>query len=572
MSGSPPDRCGYVYPPHHEVRDESAQQNGCWRKSAGSEETERCLWHADPDSVEKTVASLREARSPPEQTDQPIPDIRQQVPSKAELLDGVKTPGITFGKQFPFRNVSLREADLSDADLSDAKFWHADLSGAKIKDADLSGANLWRADLSGANLWRADLSDADVVNADLPNVDLRGADLPDADLRDADLLDVNLSDADLSDANLKDADLSGSNLKDVDLSASKLRGADLSGSNLRDADLTGSKLWGANFSGSNLRDADLTDADLRDADLTDANLRDADLTDADLRDANLTDANLRDANLTDANFRHADLTDANLQHASLSDAGLRDTDLSGANLSGANLLGANLSSANLSGANLESTTLTGIILRNATIEDVSIDGSTNCQSLAEGYDADRSIKNRYIQLLIRKRPRWWPSVGSSNLDASQWDATARAYHDLKSAFNDHGLVSKARHQHLGERGARRCEARAAKEKGSWLRSWIAWQLTGYGVSIRRIFRNMSIIFGVATLAYLTIEFIYPVHAINQEYANIPEIFYYSVITFTTTPPDMPDSTIIKAIVMTEAFFGTLLVVFLGYVLGTREQF
>lgn len=319
---------------------------------------------------------------------------------------------------------------------------------------------------------------------------------------------------------------------------------------------------------------DLTNAYLKRADLRNTNFNDVDIINANLSRAILVNTTFTQVDLADSDLSAAVLIGANLKESNFADSCLQYADLSNADLTNTNLTNVDLRDADLSGANLRGATFTGAILREATIEGVSMNGSTTCHSLAEGYgyDADRSIKTRYIRQVFNTRPRWWPSVGSSDLDASQWDGTARAYHNLKSAFNDHGLVSKARHQHLRERGARRCETWAAGDKGGWLRSWIAWQLTGYGVSIRRILRNMGIVFGIATLAYLAVELIRPDHAINQEYANVPEILYYSVITFTTTPPVMPDSTGIKAIVMTEALLGTLLVVFLGYVLGTRQQF
>lgn len=47
---------------------------------------------------------------------------------------------------------------------------------------------------------------------------------------------------------------------------------------------------------------------------------------------------------------------------------------------------------------------------------------------------------------------------------------------------------------------------------------------------------------------------------------------YSVITFTTSPPTIPSGRVTQMVAMVETFFGTLLVVLLGYILGTREQF
>lgn len=44
--------------------------------------------------------------------------------------------------------------------------------------------------------------------------------------------------------------------------------------------------------------------------------------------------------------------------------------------------------------------------------------------------------------------------------------------------------------------------------------------------------------------------------------------YYSIVTFTTSPPPLGLASIMAGI---ETFAGTALIVLLGYVLGTREQ-
>ncbi|ERG91588.1 MAG: hypothetical protein J07HQW1_01622 [Haloquadratum walsbyi J07HQW1] len=49
--------------------------------------------------------------------------------------------------------------------------------------------------------------------------------------------------------------------------------------------------------------------------------------------------------------------------------------------------------------------------------------------------------------------------------------------------------------------------------------------------------------------------------------------YYSIVTFTTSPPAEPDLTgqILGVVEGFETFAGTAAIVFLGYVLGTRER-
>lgn len=193
------------------------------------------------------------------------------------------------------------------------------------------------------------------------------------------------------------------------------------------------------------------------------------------------------------------------------------------------------------------------------MENVSINGYTRCYRLYEGYQEFLLLPNVLTSIF----PRYIYS--KSDFDAEDWDATARAYHNLKMIFNNHGLVSKVRRQHLRERSSRRREFKKSGDRLGWLYSLIAWQMAGYGISVSRVVRNMLIVFIISTVIYLYM-------GINNNYSTTPEILYYSIITFTTTPPEMPKNTIIKFIVISEAFLGTLLVVFLGYVLGRREQF
>lgn len=47
---------------------------------------------------------------------------------------------------------------------------------------------------------------------------------------------------------------------------------------------------------------------------------------------------------------------------------------------------------------------------------------------------------------------------------------------------------------------------------------------------------------------------------------------YSVKTFTTSPGDWPADTVTQIVVMVETFFGTLLIILLGYVPSNRERF
>lgn len=169
-------------------------------------------------------------------------------------------------------------------------------------------------------------------------------------------------------------------------------------------------------------------------------------------------------------------------------------------------------------------------------------------------------------------------------DADAWEAIARAYNDLKSAYSDAGLVGKARRQHVLERRARGYEARAngsitgyvqlrdggprlTPERGNvgaygaYLGSLVSRATTGFGVRPFRLTVWMLVLFAVAAVAY----------AFDP---GISEPIYYSVVTFTTAPPVDSDPTLplVDAIALIETFGGTVLIVLLGYILGNRERF
>ncbi|ESS03430.1 MAG: hypothetical protein A07HR67_01828 [uncultured archaeon A07HR67] len=47
--------------------------------------------------------------------------------------------------------------------------------------------------------------------------------------------------------------------------------------------------------------------------------------------------------------------------------------------------------------------------------------------------------------------------------------------------------------------------------------------------------------------------------------------YYSIVTFTTSPPAEPTGVWMRVMAGVETFAGSTTIVFLGYVLGTRER-
>lgn len=446
MSGSPPDRCGYTWPENHEIDADPNQQSCCWRETV-SDEHDRCVWHVDPGEIAKSAQTLQTARAPPETREQNFEG--DHVAPYAELLDGANLSDCQLGDKIPLENVTLRKSVLYGAELSGADIRNTELTRADLRNADLSEAGLRFTRLFRAGLWGTNLSGAG----------LQFTDLSEADLRTADLSGANLEGAHLSDAKLGHADLSDADLPRVDLSDADLPGVDLS-----DADL---------------RDADLSDANLGGADLADTNLRSADLSGARFDMTDLSDADLKDADLSGTCFMFSDNSGANLPSVDLSNANLRSADLSETYLRGTDLSGANMRGADLSGANLRGADLTDVDLREANIDGVSVNGTTTCKRLHEGYE------NKPSTLISLPSIRLTRLIGNSEFESDDWDATARAYYDLKTIFSDHGLVGEDRNKHVQERRARSLEAKVSTK---WLNRRYIGSLpsrvfTGHGVRI-----------------------------------------------------------------------------------------
>ncbi|EMA24630.1 pentapeptide repeat-containing protein [Haloarcula argentinensis DSM 12282] len=368
--------------------------------------------------------------------------------------------------------------------------------------------------------------------------------------------------ADLSDADLGKANLSSADLREADLSGADLGSADLSGANLQKADLSGADLSYANLSGADLENADLSSADLRRTNLSGVKFVETDLADADLRNIDFSDTELVGTDLSGADFFATDLSGADLRVADMSNVNLREADLSGADLGGTDLSDANLREADLSGADLGGVDLSDADLRNTNIDDTSVNGETTCTQLYEGYGDNDFIAKSTFSIRIK-----YPLV-DSDFDSEDWDATARAYHNLKTLFGDHGLVGKARKKHVQERRARSLEAKAA---GGWVARRYLGSLpsrifTGYGVRIVNLGFWMVILFLISTAVYVSM---------GVEDTLIGNISY-SVLAFTVAPPKVPTKVpfilCTQFIMMVETFFGTLSIVLLGYILGNRERF
>lgn len=161
----------------------------------------------------------------------------------------------------------------------------------------------------------------------------------------------------------------------------------------------------------------------------------------------------------------------------------------------------------------------------------------------------------------RDRVGFDSSESESSDPVRKWDAVAQTYHELKTAYSTNGLVGRARKYHVRERRARAKEARATNTlQGTlaWLGSYFPYALTGYGVQLRWPIGIMLMLYFGATMVYWQ--------------AGVENSLYYSIVTFTTSPPNPPPAGLVTGTTaMIQTFGGTLLIVLLGYVLGNREQ-
>lgn len=304
-----------------------------------------------------------------------------------------------------------------------------------------------------------------------------------------------------------------------------LAGAIAPGMNLKGVEFPeGSTFVGANFAGADLSEQILSDVDPDDIDS-------GETCSTVLNHANLSGVNLQDSNLSgvfceNANLKGADLFNTDLPNAVLSESDLRGADLFLTNLSGAVLAGTDLRKARLRGTNLS-----GVIL--------------NQQTKIKGW----------VRGLCTK-------AGSPE----EWDDIAQGYHNLKQQFSDNGLSNKARKTFTLERRARAREARSAGGLGiaTYLTSLISRLLTGYGT------RASFLLFWSVILASGC--------AVIYADAGSTSPIYYSVVTFTTSPPWHPSSfagdglPVLRYVALFETYTGTALTVLLGYVLGNRARY
>lgn len=259
---------------------------------------------------------------------------------------------------------------------------------------------------------------------------------------------------------------------------------------------------------------------------------------------------IHDGDLHGAIAPHTDLTSLELPPApGFVDAGFSKADLEGADLSEADLYDADLSGADLRMADLSGADLRDADLRHSPLIEIDLADTTLARSTQITAPRDG----------LEKEVSDYESVSTEQLEGS----IARANHELRTAYSSNGLIGRARHARVRERRARRREALAGegwRGTTAWFGSILSKVFTGYGV-------QLTWIAGVIAVLYLASAGVY--HFVGG--MSVGRSLYYSVVTLTTSPPSPPPGGLTSVVAGVETFAGTAAIVFLGYVLGTRER-
>lgn len=340
-------------------------------------------------------------------------------------------------------------------------------------------------------------------------------------------------------------DLQGADFSDLDLSGavftnSNLESANFEGTILKNANFSRANLGGVNFSNSNLTDADLQHAKLRGNDLTSATIENADFRNVEALGVNLSGKDLTATNLSYGDFRLANFEDSNFNGSEISGINLYSASLVGARISDCVIKNASLVDCDLSNTDLRQTTFHKGDVRGMNIENAQLSGSTEFRGFC-----------------------WEPD------DSRSWDTLAKSYDEIREEFKRNALNTSQKSLYFLQQRARTVEALSERSYLSFLLGMISELLTGYGVRVR-----YTLVWTVLLIAVSTIW-----------YSSIPEStweggpLHYSVTTFVTSAPHPPDSSqselmndLTRAVVLFETYFGTVLIILLGYVLGNRDSF
>lgn len=356
----------------------------------------------------------------------------------------------------------------------------------------------------------------------------------------------------------------------VSLAGCQLRGATFESVFLSDSDFTGATFNYSEFTNTHFTFSELSDAEFRYTAFSDSVFNCSDFSAVSFQEANFRDTSfkrgdLRDAyfgatEIDDCNFSHSDCHRSNFEGATVRNTSIRGTTMTDANLSGASFSVHTLRHVDLSGSNLRRTTFEDVDIGGVSLSGVVLDRETSFEyAEPSSPSVTKALKSVVPDIAEDEVKR---GLITENREKS-WDRQARAHHQFKTAFDHNGFVGRARRSHRRERRARRHETIEAEGwlSRSHLTLFTLGLFTGYGVGVFRVVGTMIALLSLGIGTYMAV--------------GVDDPFVRSVVAFTTAASPARVTAFplwAKLIVGAETFFGTLLIVSLGFVLGNREQF
>jgi hypothetical protein len=303
--------------------------------------------------------------------------------------------------------------------------------------------------------------------------------------------------------------------------------------------LSGAKIDSVDFRNANLTEANLQYAQIQRCDLNSATLKNADFRHIEALAVDLSNKDLQTANLDHADFRLANFEQSNFNGNKISEINLYNANLSGAHLRNCTIKKGSLVDSNFSDADLRQTTFIKGDIRGVNIKGAQLSGSTKFKGFC------------------------WEPEGSRS-----WDTLAKSYDEIREEFKQNALNTSQKSLYFLQQRARTMESLSEGSYLSFGLGVISEILTGYGVRARYTILWTILLMMTSTLWYYFIP--------ESVWEGGP--LHYSVTTFVTSAPHPPDlsqtpliNSITRAVVLAETYFGTVLIILLGYVLGNRDS-
>lgn len=525
-----------------------------------------------------------------------------------ESIDGAKLSGMNLGR-ISLDTVRLRDADLTDTKLTHSSIFNTDLSGANLTGIDLSFSYLIGVDLENSKMGLTDLpvewsdideepttmiADASFLDVNFSHTTLNGTEISSSSFYNCEITDSKFNYADLSDcyisrgtiirnsefryADLDSIDINSRWVRDCEFVHANLSCSNISGLHFEDSDFSHADLGGSemrsirisdcNLTGTNLGDADLSNSWLENIESSDtflelSNLRDSKFEDVTLRESyfkrcNLSSARIRRSKFTNSDFERAVISDSKIEHSKFSNISFSESKITNSDWKGLALTDIRFNSVDLSGSDFRDSNFHNCILKNSDISGANFCGAKFTRPDVSGIKINKTLKLDAGTQFV--------GFCKSPTDLNQWDQLALGYETLRREFRQKALDDQQRKLYIFQQRARTEEKRVRKQWLGYLGSNISRFLTGYGVRVIYVaFWSILLLF-IPTIVYEAV-------GIGDSRGGS---LYYTLSTFVTSPPYPQTETtgvshiMVQSIIYFQTFFGTVLIVLFGYVLGNRD--